>query len=132
MLERKGRNMAKECEECGADLELDIGYDGDYIVSKEICTNCDYECELSREHKDVVEKEYEESLDEESDEDISEYEEDEYVKSLIETLKDHGEDIDELKNMDIEELKELLSEYTDDSDMYPNGKDYDSINETGY
>lgn len=87
MLERKRRNMVKECEECGSDLELDIGYDGDYIVSKEICTNCDYECELSREHKDVVEKEYEEDLDEEYDEEINEYEKDEYVQSLIVSVK---------------------------------------------
>ncbi len=54
------------CEKCGADLELDTDYEGDYIVTNIICPKNDCEVgfvkEYERKHKDTVEKEYIESL----------------------------------------------------------------------
>lgn len=35
----------------------------------------------------------------------------------------------ELKKKKVEELDELLDEFTDDSDLYPNGRDYDAEDE---
>lgn len=45
---------------------------------------------------------------------------------LIELLLEYGEDIKELKKMTKDELEELYEEYTDTSDMFPNGRDYDA------
>ena len=46
---------------------------------------------------------------------------------LIELLvSNYHEDKDELKKMKKDELEELLEEYTDDIDMFPNGRDYDA------
>ncbi|MCD2347399.1 hypothetical protein [Clostridium guangxiense] len=47
-------------------------------------------------------------------------------KDIIERLLELGEDKQELRKMKKDELEELLEEYTDESTMYPNGRDYDA------
>ena len=51
---------------------------------------------------------------------------------LIDLLvSDYGQDESELKKMTKAELKALLDDLTDHSDMYPNGRDYDAEDEDG-
>lgn len=51
---------------------------------------------------------------------------------LIDLLvSDYGQDKAELEEKTPTELKALLDDLTDHSDMYPNGRDYDAENEDG-
>ena len=51
-------------------------------------------------------------------------------KQLIELLvQDYAQDENELKEMDKEELEELLEEFEDHSDMFPNGDENDGSHE---
>ncbi len=51
---------------------------------------------------------------------------------LIDLLvSDYWQDESELKKMTKAELEELLDDLTDESDMFPNGRDYDAENEDG-
>ena len=51
---------------------------------------------------------------------------------LIEYLvKKYQRDYEELKDMSKEELEELLVELEDDSDLFPNGRDFDAEDEDG-
>lgn len=51
---------------------------------------------------------------------------------LIDLLvSDYWQDEAELKKMTKAELEELLDDLTDESDMFPNGRDYDAENEDG-
>ena len=51
---------------------------------------------------------------------------------LIDLLvTDYGEDEAELKKMSKAELEELFDELTDESGMFPNGRDYDAEDEDG-
>lgn len=51
---------------------------------------------------------------------------------LIEYLvKKYQRDYEELKDMTKEELEELLDELEDDSDLFPNGRDFDAEDEDG-
>ena len=48
---------------------------------------------------------------------------------IIEILIKYNFDREELKGQSKEELEELLQEHTDWSDLYPNGRDFDSEDE---
>lgn len=48
---------------------------------------------------------------------------------IIEILKKYNCDCEELKGQSKEDLEELLQEYRDDSDMYPNGRDFEAEDE---
>ena len=51
---------------------------------------------------------------------------------LIEYLvRKYQRDYEELKDMSKEELVELLVELEDDSDLFPNGRDFDAEDEDG-
>lgn len=51
---------------------------------------------------------------------------------LIDLLvSDYWQDEKELKKMTKAELEELLDELTDESNMFPNGRDYDAEDEDG-
>ena len=51
---------------------------------------------------------------------------------LIEYLvRKYQRDYEELKDMSKEELEELLVELEDDSDLFPNGRDFDAEDEDG-
>ena len=51
---------------------------------------------------------------------------------LIDLLvSDYGQDEAELEIMTESELKELFDDLTDESDMLPNGRDYDAEDEDG-
>lgn len=51
---------------------------------------------------------------------------------LIDLLvSDYGQDEAELEIMTESELKELFDDLTDESDMFPNGRDYDAEDEDG-
>ena len=47
-------------------------------------------------------------------------------------VADYGQDESELKKMTKAEFKALLDDLTDESDMFPNGRDYDAENEDGF
>lgn len=48
-------------------------------------------------------------------------------KELIDYLvEEYDEDRKELKKMTKDELQEMLENYTDTSDLFPNGRDYDA------
>lgn len=49
---------------------------------------------------------------------------------LIEILvNDYGEDKDEMKKMSKKELEELIEEFADHSDLFPNDDEYDGSHE---
>ena len=51
---------------------------------------------------------------------------------LIDLLvSDYWQDEDELKEMNKAALEDLLADLTDESDMFPNGRDYDAEDEEG-
>lgn len=54
---------------------------------------------------------------------------DDVRENLIDRLKDYRIDLDSLKEMETDELQNLLDELEDDSDTFPNGRDYDAGDE---
>lgn len=50
-------------------------------------------------------------------------------KQLIDILVGYGEDEKEMKEMNEKELKDLLEEYTDHSDLFPNDDENDGSHE---
>ncbi|MBQ7568666.1 hypothetical protein IJT17_07680 [bacterium] len=53
-------------------------------------------------------------------------------KELIELLVSYYDcDEDELKEYSRADLQQLWDDYNDDSDMFPNGRDYDAEDEDG-
>lgn len=53
---------------------------------------------------------------------------DEIINILV---SNYHEDVREMKKMKKAELEELLEEYGDDSDMFPNGRDFEAEDEDG-